>query len=64
MTLFTRFPAGDATQSAAIFWPQEGVIVYPYVFSCPSESGMPSGFAVRSFEIALETPAAGLGARP
>ena len=64
MTLFTRFPAGDATQSVAIFWLREGVAVYPYVFSCPNEAGKPSGFALRSFEIALETPAAGLGARP
>jgi hypothetical protein len=57
-------PAGGATQSVAISWLQEGVAVYPYVFSCPSESGKPSGFALTAFEIASETLAAGSGVRP
>jgi hypothetical protein len=61
---FTMTPAGGATQSVAISWLQEGVAVYPYVFSCPSESGKPSGFALTAFEIASETLAAGSGVRP
>lgn len=56
---FTMIPAGGATQSIAISWLQEGVPVYPYVFSCPNEAGKPSGF-----EIASETLAAGSGLHP
>ena len=61
---FTMTPAGGATQSVAISWLQEGVAVYPYVFSCPSEAGKPSGFALTAFEIASETLAAGSGVKP
>lgn len=61
---FTMTPAGGATQSVAISWLQEGVAVYPYVFSCPNEAGKPSGFALTAFEIASETLAAGSGVRP
>ncbi|PKN40779.1 MAG: hypothetical protein CVU60_13945 [Deltaproteobacteria bacterium HGW-Deltaproteobacteria-18] len=64
MALFTRFSADDATQSVAISWLREGVAVYPYVFSCPNEAGKPSGFALRAFEIASETLAAGSGVQP
>jgi hypothetical protein len=62
MALFTLTPAGGAAQSVAISWLQEGVA--SYVFSCPDEAGKPSGFALRAFEIASDTLAAGSGVQP
>lgn len=57
--VFTLTSAGGEAQSVPIAWMQEGMAVYPYVFSCPLDAGLSANFALTAFEIASETLAAG-----